>query len=87
MKHKTGPPLMKRNQLCIRIHLKISRNHSKYLFACYNLILLAFNKLKEFIEIHIIYFVDNDRISKPFYFLLLSQMNIINKKILCNCRV
>lgn len=57
-----------------------------YLFACCNLILLAFNELSEFIGIHIIYSGDNDIIRKPVYFLSLSQENIINKKILCNHR-
>ena len=60
---------------------------ANYLFACCNLILLAFNELREFIGIHIIYSGGNDIIRKPVYFLLLSQVNIINKKILCNHRV
>lgn len=51
-----------------------------YLFACCNIILLAFNELREFIGIHMIYSGDNDIIRKPVYFLLLSQVNIIKKR-------
>lgn len=53
---------------------------ANYLFACCNIILLAFNELREFIGIHMIYSGDDDIRRKRVYFLLLSQVNIIKKR-------
>lgn len=44
------------------------------------IILLAFNELREFIGIHMIYSGDDDIRRKLVYFLLLSQVNIIKKR-------
>ena len=45
---------------------------ANYLFACCNLMFLAFNELREFIGIHVIYSGDKDIMRKPFYFLFVS---------------
>lgn len=51
-----------------------------YLFACCKIVLLAFNELREFIGIHVVYSGDNGIIRKTVYFLLLSLVNIIKKR-------